>query len=157
MITRPLDLQSKLSPMARSFDGLFWLNVGVVVVFFTLLGSKFVLPYGVAVGTDGGSMLPAAGNLAQGVAGPTVVVSYRSESIILFEDGIYSFTDLRAQMERYIKAHPGTVVLVRINAEAPVKAFIQISELAQTLGYAGVVLAADNQEKEKPEQVTVGR
>jgi biopolymer transport protein ExbD len=157
MITRPLDLQSKLSAPARSFDGLFWLNVGAVVLFFTLLGSKFVLPYGVAVGTDGGSSLPSAPSLAQSISGPTVVVSYRSDNVILFEDGVYPFSDLRSQMERYIKAHPGAIVLLRINAEAPVKAFTQISELAQSLGYGGVVLAAESETKEKPEQVSIGR
>ncbi|HET7537651.1 MAG TPA: biopolymer transporter ExbD [Candidatus Didemnitutus sp.] len=157
MITRPLDLQSKLSSAPRSFDGLFWLNVGLVALFFTLMGSKFVLPVGVAIGTDGNSTLPQASSLAQGVSGPTVVVSYRSENVILFEDGIYSSADLTKQMERYIKAHPGSVVLLRINAEAPVKAFTEISEKARALGYAGVVLAAERSPNEGGEATTPPR
>ena len=43
MITRPLDLAAKLRPPPRSFDALFWVNVGVVVGFFALFGSRFVL------------------------------------------------------------------------------------------------------------------
>ncbi len=154
MITRPLDLQSRLSPAPRSFDGLFWFNVGAVALFFTLLGSRFVLPYGVAIGTDGRSTLPPAGDLNKPVSGSTVVVSYRSDNVILFEDGIYSFAELPKQLERYIKAHPDAVVLLRINAEAPVKALTQISEQARALGYSRVVLSAESQTGEKPEQAT---
>jgi biopolymer transport protein ExbD len=154
MITRPLDLQSRLSPAPRSLDGLFWVNGVIVVLFFTLLGSKFVLPPGVATDFSGGNMLPQAGSLTGGVTGPTVVVSYRSDNVILFEDGIYSFVQLRGQMERYITVHPGSVVLLRINADASVGAFMKIGEMAKALGYAGVVLATENQTREKPDEIT---
>ena len=36
MITRPLDLQSKLSAPPRDADFLFWLNVCAVTLFFAL-------------------------------------------------------------------------------------------------------------------------
>ena len=49
MITRPLDLASKLRPEPRSLDALFYVNVGVLALFFTMLGSRFVLAPGLGV------------------------------------------------------------------------------------------------------------
>ena len=49
MITRPLDLASKLRTEQRSLDALFWVNVGILVLFFTLFGSRFVLAAGLGV------------------------------------------------------------------------------------------------------------
>lgn len=143
MITRPLDLESRVSRPPRDLDVFFWVNVGVLALFFTLLGSRFVLAPGVAVGWSGAASLPQADRLAEQAAGPTVVVSYRSESVILFEDGIYSQTDLRRPMEAYIKKHPGSVILLRMDGQASVQAFIDVSKIAGELGYANVVLAAE--------------
>src|SRR5437870_1399170 len=43
MITRPLELASKLRPEPRSFDWFFFVNGGLLLLYFTLFGSKFVL------------------------------------------------------------------------------------------------------------------
>jgi hypothetical protein len=44
MITRPLDIASHLSPPPRSFDVLFYVNVGALAVFFFLFGSRVAPP-----------------------------------------------------------------------------------------------------------------
>lgn len=49
MISRPLDLASKLRPEPRSFDWLFYVNAGLLVLFFSLFGSRFVLAPGVTL------------------------------------------------------------------------------------------------------------
>lgn len=43
MITRPLDLAAKLHREPRSNDWLFFVNLGLIVLFFDLFGSRFVL------------------------------------------------------------------------------------------------------------------
>lgn len=154
MITRPLDLQSRLNPPARDFDVVFWVNVGAVALFFALLGSRFVLPPGVAVGVGGQAALPHGGGLVQGAVGTTVVVSYRSANVILFEDGIYTFVELRRQMERHIKAHPGAVVLLRMDGQASLQAFVDVSQMAKELGFSNVVLAAEPGGAEESSKVT---
>ena len=50
MITRPLDLQSRLSAPPRDLDFFAWVNVAVIALFFGLLGSRFVLAPGLPVG-----------------------------------------------------------------------------------------------------------
>lgn len=43
MITRPLDLATKLRPAPQSLDPLFFVNAGLLVFFFSLFGSPLVL------------------------------------------------------------------------------------------------------------------
>ena len=49
MITRPLDLASRLRPPPRNFDVFFYVNLGLMVLAFTVLGSRFVLAPGFGV------------------------------------------------------------------------------------------------------------
>src|SRR6476620_1297046 len=49
MITRPLDLASKLRPEPRSMDAVFFVNAGLLVLFFSLFGSRFVLAPGLGL------------------------------------------------------------------------------------------------------------
>ena len=67
MITRPLDLASKLRPEPRNFDWLFFVNAGLLVLFFVLFGSRFVLAPGEGQGAARGraaSMPSAAGSFS---------------------------------------------------------------------------------------------
>src|SRR4051812_31791048 len=49
MITRPLDLGSKLRPPPLNFDWLFVANAGLLALFFMVFGSRFVLAPGLGV------------------------------------------------------------------------------------------------------------
>lgn len=46
MIVRPLDLASRLRPEPRDFDALFYVNAGMLALFFSLFGSRFVIAPG---------------------------------------------------------------------------------------------------------------
>lgn len=145
MITRPLELESRMSPPPRDLDFVAWVNVGVIVLFFTLFGSKFVLAPGlpVGVGEQGTVVLPAVGATSQGTGAASVVVSYRSDRYILFEGGMYSLSELRKHMEGYVQAHPGAVMLVRADRQVTVQAFADLCEMARSVGFANVLLAAE--------------
>ncbi len=79
MITRPLNLVSRLSPPPRDLNAVAWVNVGVVVLFFSLLGSRFVLAPGVLVGTGeaGAIELPMVNASSMTAVATSVVVTYR--------------------------------------------------------------------------------
>src|SRR5688572_17335056 len=49
MITRPLDLASRMRPEPRNFDWLFYVNGLALCLFFALFGSPFVLAPGLGV------------------------------------------------------------------------------------------------------------
>lgn len=151
MITRPLDLQSRLSPPPRDADVLFWLNVGAVALFFALLGSRFILGTGVQVQLD----IPSLATAAPGAT--SAVVSYRRDNMVLFEGGIYELNELLPPIVQYAKRHPGSTMLVRVDKQVSVQGLLQLFDLARQAGFAQVLLAAEPRADETPGLVTPGR
>lgn len=145
MITRPLDLQSRLSPAPRDLDVFAWLNVGMIVLFFGLLGSKFILAPGVPIGVEQGNALelPQVAEAGDGAGPASVVVSYRRDNVILFEGGMYSLPELRKHMKAYSEKHPQSVMLVRADRQVSAQALVELCEVAKQLGFARVLLAAE--------------
>jgi biopolymer transport protein ExbD len=152
MITRPLDLESRLSPPPRDLDFMAWVNVGMMVLFFGLFGSRFVLAPGPLIDVTGQSAIevPHVGTLAEGAGVASVVVSYRRDNVILFEGGMYSLADLRKHLEGYAAKHPGAVMLVRSDRQVSVQDILKLCEMAKSVGFAYVQLAAEPQEPASP-------
>ena len=140
MITRPLDLESRLSRPPRDADVFFWLNVAVVVLFFDLLGSRFIQGTGEPIGTVG-LEVPRVGAVAHAPA--SVVVSYRRDNMVLFEGGIFDLPELRAPLEKYVKLHPGSAMMVRMDKEVSVQGLLNLIDLAREAGFAQVLVAAE--------------
>ena len=153
MITRPLDLESRLSRPPRDLDFFAWVNVAIIALFFGLLGSRFVLAPGmpIGVGEQGAALdLPLLGASSGGSSTASVVVSYRRDNVILFEGGMYSLVDLRKQMADYATKHPGAVLLVRADRQVSMQAFLDLCEMAKAVGFANVLVAAESAETDKP-------
>ena len=133
MITRPLELESKLSASPRDLDMMFWVNVGAVMLFFSLLGSRFVLAPGLPV------QLAESKSTSRAVA--SVVISYRRDNMVLFEGGIFDLQNLRPRIEQYGKEHPGAVMLVRYDRAVSMQGFVDLFDLASAAGLSVVVAA----------------
>lgn len=145
MITHPLELQSRLSPPPRDLDFFAWVNVAVIVLFFGLLGSRFVLAPGMSIGVGGEQnlVLPEISGATESAGPASVVVSYRRDNVILFEGGMYTLPELRKHMESYARLHPGAVMLVRADRQVSVQAFADLCKMAESVGFANVLLAAE--------------
>jgi biopolymer transport protein ExbD len=145
MITRPLDLQSRLSPVPRDLDFFAWVNVAVIGLFFGLLGSRFVLAPAVPIGLSGENAfeLPQVSGTNEGAGPASVVVSYRRDNVILFEDGMYTLPELRKHMEAYIKKHPGAVLLVRADRKVSWQAGLDLCAMAQQVGFVVAQVAVE--------------
>jgi len=143
MITQPLELASKLRSPPRDFDVFFWANGALIVLFFALLGSRFVLAPGMPlkVGESAEIELPRIGSTVQGAA--SVVVSYRRDEMLLFEGGIHDIRDVRPKLADYVKAHPGAVLLVRVDKQVSMQGFLALCDLAREVGFANVLVAAE--------------
>lgn len=143
MITRPLDLSSRLSPPPRDLDVMFWVNVGVIVLFFSLLGSRFVLGTGLLIGGDrsGAVELPQAANVTQTAV--ELVVGYRRDDMILFEGGIYDLRELRPLLRDYVQKHPGGTMLVQAEKQVTLQDLARLVDMAKEVGFENVLLATD--------------
>jgi biopolymer transport protein ExbD len=143
MITQPLELQSRLSPPPRDLDFFAWVNAGLIVLFFGLLGSRFVLAPGLLIGTGGeGFSLPVTSGL-QRAPTASVVVSYRQDNVILFEGAIIKLSELRQRLEAYAKQHPGEVLLLLADQHVSAQAVAELSAMAQDAGFAYVLMAGE--------------
>ena len=75
MITRPLDLSSRLRRPPSGYEFIFYVNAGLIVLLFVLFGSRFVLSPG--LGLDfvlpvmPASLAGAVGGCRRGQVAPT--------------------------------------------------------------------------------------
>ena len=138
MITHPLDLASRLRPPPRSFDHLFLLNGGLIVLFFFLFGSRFVLAPGLGVGFK----LPRMAGAIDGARAATVVISVPRSNMVLAEDGMLNYAQLRGWLQQRARKEPGLELLVRADRSVPLEDLGVIAEMARAAGFTGGVQVA---------------
>jgi len=145
MISRPLELASRLRPPPRDFDAFFYVNVGALCVFFLLFGSRFVLAPG--LGAD--FRLPQAGERATGRLTTEVVIAVPSTNLALVDGAVVDFKRLgvwlkesvKAQAERTGSSAPRLLVLA--GEGLPARDLAEVYALAADAGFSGVLLATD--------------
>ncbi len=139
MITHPLDLASRLRPPPRSFDGLFLVNAALLVLFFLLFGSRFVLAPGLGVSFA----LPEMPGALAGSARATVVISVPRSDVVLVDEGMLSYQQLRGWLEKRAGREKGLVLLVRADRRVPSEDLGVVAQMAMQAGFAGVQWAIE--------------
>jgi biopolymer transport protein ExbD len=138
MITRPLDLASRLRPEPRNFDWLFLVNGGLIVLFFSLFGSRFVLAPGLGIDFE----LPRASGTVAGAAQTTHYVSVKRGGMLFVADrGQISLPLLREWLKEQAKVTKRPVLLVRADADVALSVLTDIFTAAREAGFE-VFLAA---------------
>lgn len=139
MITRPLDLSSRLRPPPRGFEFLFFVNVGLIAVFFTLFGSRFVLSPGLGVDfsvpTSSASLLRAAP--------ADVVVAIKAKDMAFVEGAKVNFDGLRRYLAERAKGRTGLRLLVQADAALSTLDLTEIYDMARDAGFAAVQVATE--------------
>lgn len=147
MITRPLDLASKLRPAPRNFDGWFFVNIGLIVLGFSLFGSQFVLAPG--LGLD--FQLPEMAGARAEATRTTHDIAVIDAGLIIAEEGSISLKRLGEWLKEEAKTTKDPALLVRAGANVPTSEQAKIVALARTAGFR-VVWAA-----QEPANGTGGR
>ena len=138
MITRPLELASWLRAEPRSFDWLFFVNGGFIVLFFSLFGSKFVLAP--ALGLD--FQLPAAVGAEAAALAPTSHISVTDSGQIFADNGVRTLEQLPDWLRNEARKAKEPVLLIRASKEVRVSLLTQIASAATQAGFARVMFAA---------------
>jgi biopolymer transport protein ExbD len=157
VITRPLDLASRLRSPPPEADALFYVNVVLLAFFFTLFGSRFVLSPGLEV-MPGGFELPVAAGATAGARPTDVYVAVNSARMIMVEDrGVLGLEQLKGWLvEQARNAREGGQgrrnlrLLVLAGAGLPTEDFVKIHAMATAAGFAEVQLAVQPPEKKSP-------
>ena len=138
MITRPLELASRLRPEPRNFDSLFFVNVALLVFFFAYFGSPFVLAPGLSVDFR----LPTATGANASAKAPTHVISVLATGQIFTSHGDQKIEDLPAFFAEQAKTVREPILLVRGDALVPTSVMATISSAAKRAGFSEVLWAA---------------
>jgi biopolymer transport protein ExbD len=139
MITRPLDLASRLTPPPRSRDGLFFVNVGLLVFFFFICGSRFVLAPGLGLGFQ----LPQVVGARAGAAATTATLSILPSGQILTRDGPVTSAQLPEWLRRNAQQSAHPILLIIASQDVPSGEFLKLVGLAKEAGFASTVMAAE--------------
>lgn len=138
MITRPLDLASKLRPAPRSMDTLFYVSVGLVAALFVMFGSRFVLAPGLGVDFR----LPELSGARAGAATTQRVISVLPSGQI-FADGLLNKPQLRLWLKAEAAKLKQPSLLVRASAGVPLSELADIIGIAHEAGFVRVVVGAE--------------
>ncbi len=142
MITRPLDLAARLRPEPRSFDWLFFVNGGLLALFFGLFGSHFVLAPGMSLNFRLPTVPGADGNARP----PTHVISVINSEQIFTVDGQRKLSELKGWLLQQ-KKDPArkSLLLVRGSADGQISVLAEISSAASAAGFEVLWAAGESE------------
>jgi biopolymer transport protein ExbD len=141
VIARPLDLASRLRPPRPGSGSLHYVNVGLLLFFFTLLGSRFVLAPGLGVDFE----LPTMPGARAG-ATPTAdtIVNVLRSGQIFTEDGLVDIGQLRDWLKARVGRGPKPTLLIRASTGVTLAELVEIQGAARDAGYGKVLWGAED-------------
>jgi len=139
MLTRPLELATKLQPEPRNFDALFFVNIGLIVLFFSLFGSAYVVAPGLGVDFR----LPAVnGSSASGTV-PTHVISITNSGQIFTGAGLRKIEELGDWLRQQGVGFSAPLLLVRASDGVPVSLMAAVANAARQAGFDSIWAAEE--------------
>ena len=139
MITRPLDLASKLSPPPRNFDALCFVNLGALGLFFLLFGSRFVL----APGVGAEFQLPQVEGAETGAATTTHFITVVNAGQIFAGDGVRDMEGVRAWLRAGAAKQKDPVLLIHMNGKVATSVLTELTGIAKAEGYRVQIAATE--------------
>jgi biopolymer transport protein ExbD len=139
MITRPLNLSSRLKPPPRSFESLFYVNGGLIVLFFVLFGSRFVLSPGLGVDFR----VPVMPMAIPGALSTDVVIAVKGPDMAFVEGSKVNFIGLRQHLFERAQGHRGLRLLVQADANLATRDLTEVCDMARAAGFVSVQIAAE--------------
>jgi len=145
MITRPLDLAARLRPPPRNFDWVFLVVGGLIVQFFLIFGSRFVLAPGLGVGFRLPAMPGALADAAPTTSHVITITSggFKNGGVVFAEGGALNFKQLGDWLKAEAKTSKAPVLLVQANADVPMADLADLNTLAKEAGFLWVQFAAN--------------
>lgn len=139
MITRPLDLASRLREPPRSFDWLCFVNVGLLVLFFSLFGSRFVLAPGLGIDFR----LPIVTGANANARPATHVISVINSGQIFTPDGLRKMSELADWLKMQARDVEAPLLLVRAGADVPTAVLADVASAARGAGFEMIWAAGE--------------
>jgi biopolymer transport protein ExbD len=118
---------------------LFYVNVGLLVLFFGLFGSRFVLSPGLGLDFS----LPVAGAAGTAAFAAEVVIAVPASGTALVEGQVLDFKGLSAWLKAQDAKKGRRRLLVQASATLPSNDLAEIYSMAAEAGFVGVLVATE--------------
>lgn len=142
MITRPFNFEAHLRPPSMALDLVPFVNVCALLLFFGMLGSRFILAPGVAMKLE----LPATAG-APHDALPTsrvlTVGEVDGREMLIFDGRILNLASFERYLQERGQAFAGEVLLVRMDRDVSMVLLVRVCEMARHGGFETVMLATE--------------
>lgn len=138
MISRPLDLAWRLRPEPRSFDWLFFVNAGCIVLFFSLFGSPYVLAPGIAVN------IPKVTGAIGSAAAATSFITVTNTEQIIAGDGPRTLAQLPGWLKGEARKTKQPVLLITAGQGVRLALLTEIVTAANEEGFRVMYAAVEN-------------
>lgn len=147
-LSRPLELEKALHPLDRRLDPVPLIDVLLLALMFSLLGSRFIFAPGLSMELD--LQLPVSGEAKlPGILTEdtltVAVLTAKQSNMHLFDGKIFTLYEL----ENHFRNNPvpedrrgQSVLLVKMHKDVSMQTFVQIAEMARRAGYGRVQIAA---------------
>lgn len=139
MIARPLDLASRLKEAPRDWDCLFFVNLGLLALFFLLFGSRFVLAPG--LGSD--FRMPQSPMARAGASITTHVISLKRGGLVYTHLGQQNLIQFKQWLAVAAKEVREPVLLIRADEGVEMRDLAGIYDAAAQAGFLRVIWAAE--------------
>jgi biopolymer transport protein ExbD len=139
MITRPLDLSTRLRRQPSGYEFIFYVNAGLIALFFVLFGSRFVLSPG--LGLD--FALPVMPASLAGSISTDVVVAIKGPNLAFVEGRKVDFVGLRSHLSGLAQKGTDMRLLVQADASLTTRDLTEVYDMARLAGFASVLIAAE--------------
>jgi len=140
MIARPLDLASRLRPPHQGTGALHYVNVGVLMLYFSFFGSRFVLAPGLGVDFQ----LPQLPGAREGaVQTSAYVINVLRSGQIFTEDGLVDMGQLRGWLKARAGRERNPTLLIRASSGVTLAELVEIQGAAREAGFARVLWGAE--------------
>jgi biopolymer transport protein ExbD len=141
MIARPLDLASKLRPPSHGTGALHYVNVGLLGLFFSVFGSRFVLAPGLGVDFQLPQMAGARADASQTTS---YIINVLRSGQIFTEDGLVDMGQLREWLKARAGRHASRpTLLIRASSGVTLSELVEIQGAAREAGFGRVLWGAE--------------
>ncbi len=147
-LSRPLELEKTLQPLERRLDPVPLIDVLLLTLLFSFLGSRFIFAPGLSMELNMELPLSADAQLPGILTDDTLTVAVltaKQSNLHLFDGRIFTLYDLEAHFRNNPVAEERqgqAVLLVKMHKDVSMQTFVQIAEMARKAGYGRVQVAA---------------
>lgn len=144
MFSQPLNLERFIRTKSESsLEVVPIIDILIIVVFFGIFGTPFILPSGVKVD------LQLSENLVTGIE-VTAVLTVKRDNMLLFEGQNLKLSQFEEKARIYLNGKENVTLLIRLDPVINTETFFKICGEAKKAGFSTVHVAGEKEINELP-------